>query len=122
MADEPKAKPAPKRSFFKKPSWQTAAKTEGATQDIFSHSNDYANIVAEKARRLKEEEDRRKAEEAKKKAELESEKIATEDHDRKRRKVSLDPDASPNRMSRGPSSSRKAGDKKYVIGMSLSFE
>ncbi|KAF2259847.1 hypothetical protein CC78DRAFT_536815 [Lojkania enalia] len=61
--------PPKKRSFFKKAAWQTAVKPEDSKdKDIFSHSNEYKDIVAEEARRKKErqarhEEQKRKEDE-----------------------------------------------------------
>jgi len=57
----PAPAPAPKkRSLFKRAAWQDAAKKEN--EDIFSHSNEFKDIVAEQDRR-RDEERRRKEEE-----------------------------------------------------------
>jgi hypothetical protein len=142
MSDQPKADPtpaptaAPRRSFFKKSSWQTAVKTEGAKQDIFSHSSDYGNIVAEKARRQQErrqkeeEENKRASERANMQAEMEAEarrevnrrnsaaakreKAYIENYDRKRQKVSAELGGSPNSAARGPGGAIKEEDKKNI--------
>jgi hypothetical protein len=62
--------PPKKRSFFKKPSWQSETKSENKDAgdvDFFSHSGDYKDIVAEQAKRRKEklvkEEEKRKRKE-----------------------------------------------------------
>ncbi|EOA80776.1 uncharacterized protein SETTUDRAFT_181954, partial [Exserohilum turcica Et28A] len=47
------AAPPKKRSLFKRPAWQDSPKNEDA--DIFSHSNEFSDIVAEQARRREEE-------------------------------------------------------------------
>ena len=74
------AAPPKKRSFFKKAAWQTQVKPEGEKeQDIFSHSNEFKDIVAEQAKR-KQQEKKVKEEEKKRKHE--------EDRERKRRRIS----------------------------------
>lgn len=73
---EPSAPPPKKRSFFKKAAWQTAVKPEG---DIFSHSNEYKDIVAEEAKRRKEE---------KEKSEAGRKREEEEERERKRRRFS----------------------------------
>lgn len=78
-----------KRSLFKRAAWQDAAKNEGG--DIFSHSNEFNDIVAEEKRR--KEEEKRKHEEAKRKAEEEQKReLAEKQKKGKRRKVSSDYD------------------------------
>lgn len=81
--------PAPKkRSFFKKAAWQTDAKPEGEeNKDMFSHSGEYAEIVAEEARRKKAEKARLKKEEESKKMKIEEENRRTrlEEENRKRK-------------------------------------
>jgi hypothetical protein len=67
-----------KRSIFKRAAWQDAPKSD---DDIFSHSKEFNDIVAEQARlqredRRKEEEDRRRKH--------------SEPHERKRRRTSDD--------------------------------
>jgi hypothetical protein len=83
MTDTTPGAPAPKkRSLFKRAAWQDKPKAEN--EDIFSHSNEFTNIVAEQTRlkaekrlqRLKEKEKEKQAGQA----------------DRKRRKVSNDHD------------------------------
>jgi hypothetical protein len=82
MSDPSKSAPAPKkRSLFKRAAWQDAPKND--EEDIFSHSKDFKNIVAEQNRT--EAEKRRKAEEDR------ARKHAARG-DRKRRKVSTDHD------------------------------
>lgn len=83
--------PAPrKRSLFKRAAWQDAAKKEG--EDMFSHSNEFKDIVAEESRQR--EEDKRKHAEAKRKAEeeekLEHARKRDKDKRDKRRKVSAE--------------------------------
>ena len=79
-----------KRSLFKRAAWQDAAKKEGG--DIFSHSNEFSDIVAEEKKR--KEEEKRKHEEAKRKAEEEQKRELVEKQEKKgkRRKVSNDYD------------------------------
>ncbi|KAF2657323.1 hypothetical protein K491DRAFT_626748 [Lophiostoma macrostomum CBS 122681] len=66
--------PPKKRSFFKKAAWQTNVKPEGEKeQNVFSHSNEFKDIVAEQTRR-KQEEKKLKEEEKKRKREEERER------------------------------------------------
>lgn len=91
MTDATKGAPVPKkRSLFKRAAWQDAAKKEN--EDIFSHSNEFKDIVAEESRR--KEEVKRKEAEAKRKAEEERRRETAERQDKKgkRRKVSADSD------------------------------
>ncbi|KAF2441015.1 hypothetical protein P171DRAFT_434710 [Karstenula rhodostoma CBS 690.94] len=75
------AAPPKRRAFgFKKAAWQTAPKKD--EQDMFSHSNEFQDIVAEQAKR---KEEKKKAEEAQK-------RTAEEERHRKRRKVSVESD------------------------------
>lgn len=75
--------------MFKRAAWQDAAKEEG---DIFSHSNEFNDIVAEEKRR--KEEAKKKHEEAKRQAEEERKRELGEKQEKKgkRRKVSSDYD------------------------------
>jgi hypothetical protein len=74
------AAPPKKRSFFKKAAWQTKVKPEGEKeQDIFSHSKEFSDVVAEQAKR-KQQEKKLKEEEKKRKHE--------EERERKRRRIS----------------------------------
>jgi hypothetical protein len=83
------AAPAPKkRSFFKKAAWQTTTpKVEGEKeQDMFSHSHDFRDLIAEESKRKNAERlevERQKAEEVRLKAEKELGK-------KKKRKLSID--------------------------------
>jgi hypothetical protein len=90
MTDAAGAPPPKKRSLFKRAAWQDAAKKEN--EDIFSHSNEFKDIVAEENRR--KEEERRKQNEAKRKTEEEQrrEQVAKQESKGKRRKVSTDYD------------------------------
>jgi hypothetical protein len=91
MTDATSGAPAPKkRTLFKRAAWQDAAKKEN--EDIFSHSNEFSNIIAEESRR--KEEAKRKHAEAKRKAEEEQRREQAEKQDKKgkRRKVSTDYD------------------------------
>jgi hypothetical protein len=84
MADTPEGAPVPKkRSLFKRAAWQDAPKKEGEGEDMFSHANEFKNIVAQQNKR--EEEKRRKANEERKRRQ-------NGQVDRKRRKVSSDHD------------------------------
>lgn len=70
-----------KRTFgFKKAAWQTAPKKD--EQDMFSHSNEFQDIVAEQAKR---QEDKKKAEEA-----LKQKQKAEEERNGKKRKVTVE--------------------------------
>ena len=82
MTDATTGAPAPKkRSLFKRAAWQDAAKKEN--EDMFSHSNEFKDIIAEENRRK---------EEAKRKAEEEEKRLQVEKHNKKgkRRKVSAE--------------------------------
>jgi hypothetical protein len=82
MTDSTKGAPAPKkRSLFKRAAWQDTPHTEGEGEDMFSHANEFQNIVAEQNKR--EAEKRKKAAEERKRK---HDGMA----DRKRRKVSVD--------------------------------
>ncbi|KAJ4344725.1 uncharacterized protein N0V89_012469 [Didymosphaeria variabile] len=75
------AAPPKKRSFgFKKAAWQTAPKNDA--QDLFSHSNEFQDIVAEEEKRRTEQ---KKAEEAQKR------KVEKE-RELKKRKLSVERD------------------------------
>lgn len=95
MTDE---QPKKKRFGFKKAAWQTAP-TTGAQEDMFSHSREYKDIIAEETKRKNEE--KRKAEEEKqrKAEELRQRKIKEErqtaedgEQRRKRRRISTEPE------------------------------
>lgn len=81
MSDTTKAPAPKKRSLFKRAAWQDAPAHEG--EDIFSHSNEFKNIVAEQNR--VEAEKRQKAEE-------DGKRKQAAQGDWKRRKVSNDHD------------------------------
>ncbi|KAH9860676.1 hypothetical protein J1614_012008 [Plenodomus biglobosus] len=83
MTDPTTAAPAPKkRSLFKRAAWQDAAKKED--EDMFSHSNEFKDIVAEQNRR--QEEEKRKAEEEAKQRKA----SVSRESKSKRRKVSTE--------------------------------
>lgn len=89
MTEATTGAPAPKkRALFKRAAWQDAAKKEN--EDMFSHSNEFKDIVAEENRR--KEKEREKQAEAKRKAEEEEKRAQAEKHDKKgkRRKVSAE--------------------------------
>lgn len=89
MTEATAGAPAPKkRSLFKRAAWQDAAKKED--EDMFSHSNEFKDIVAEENRRREEE--KRKQVEVKRKTEEQEKRAQAEKHDKKgkRRKVSAD--------------------------------
>jgi hypothetical protein len=73
------AGPPKKRSLFKRAAWQDAPKKDG--DDMFSHSNEFNDIVAEQARIRAEE---------KKKAEAARKRKHCEPRDQKRRRISND--------------------------------
>ncbi|CAG5175327.1 uncharacterized protein ALTATR162_LOCUS8049 [Alternaria atra] len=73
------AAPPKKRSLFKRAAWQDAPKKDG--EDMFSHSNEFSDIVAEQARIRAEE---------KKKAEAARKRKHSEPRDQKRRRISND--------------------------------
>jgi hypothetical protein len=102
------APPPKKRSFFKKAAWQTEAKADpGKEEDMFSHSNEFRDIVNEEKQRKKREkllaEDKRKPK--------------PKEHDRKRRKVSPHNEDSKEPKSGSGSSPRscRKENKLYVI-------
>lgn len=80
------APPTKKRSLFKRAAWQDAAKKEN--EDIFSHSNEFSNIVAEENKRKVEAKEKRQAE-AKRQAEEGKKREQAEKQDKKgkRRRV-----------------------------------
>jgi hypothetical protein len=85
MTDTTPGAPAPKkRSLFKRAAWQDKPKAEN--DDIFSHSNEFNNIVAEQTRLQAEKRLQRLKEKEKEKEKQ------TGQADRKRRKVSNDHD------------------------------
>ena len=105
MTDASASAPAPKkRSFFKRAAWQDAEKKEG--EDIFSHSSEFKDIVAEQARRR--EEDKRKEEAAKRKQ--------AEQRESKRRRVSDEAEPPTLTKSESASSARatRAASKAYA--------
>ncbi|KAF2684763.1 hypothetical protein K458DRAFT_431068 [Lentithecium fluviatile CBS 122367] len=76
------AAPRKKRFAFKKAAWQTAPKADRKEEtDMFSHSNEFRDIVAEQTQRKHEE---------KKKAEESRKRKLDEERERKRRKVSTE--------------------------------
>jgi hypothetical protein len=85
-----------KRSIFKRAAWQDAPKSD---DDIFSHSREFNDIVAEQARLQRE--DRRKEEEERRRKHLEP-------HERKRRRTSDDAKASTPLQSASGSEARPA--------------
>ncbi|KZM23003.1 uncharacterized protein EKO05_0008245 [Ascochyta rabiei] len=89
MMETTSGAPAPKkRSLFKRAAWQDAAKKE--SEDIFSHSNEFKDIVAEENRQ--KEEVKRKQAEAQRKAEEQQKRKQAETQEKKskRRRVSTD--------------------------------
>jgi hypothetical protein len=94
------AAPAPKKKkfAFKKAAWQTAPKSEEKAVDLFSHSNEFRDIVADQAQR--------KDEERRKKADEERRRKADEERGRKRRKISTEEPENPPRS--GSASSPRA--------------
>ncbi|OAL53163.1 hypothetical protein IQ07DRAFT_585105 [Pyrenochaeta sp. DS3sAY3a] len=85
MADDAPPVPAPKkRSLFKRAAWQDAATDE--TGDMFSHANEFQDIVAEQARRRQEEEQA---------AERERQRRQEARREKKRRKVSTEAHEAP---------------------------
>ncbi|PSN60382.1 hypothetical protein BS50DRAFT_614100 [Corynespora cassiicola Philippines] len=78
------AAPPKKRSFFKKAAWQSTKTEDEKQPDLFSHSSEYTDIVAEETRRKNEE--KRKAEAARRHRE------EVEEVERKRRKISIEHD------------------------------
>ena len=88
--------PTKKRSLFKRAAWQDAPKKEN--EDIFSHSNEFPDIIAAQTKRKAEE---RKAVEATK------QRKNPEPQDRKRRRISNDDDG-PALLKCGSSSKPRA--------------
>ena len=73
--------PKKKKFGFKKAAWQTDAPAAGKDDDMFSHSRDFAAIVADQAKRNKA-----KREEEKEKAEAERRRKADEQQRKKKRR------------------------------------
>lgn len=108
MTDTPAPAPTTKkRSIFKRAAWQDSSKKEG--DDIFSHSGEFSDIVAEQTRR--QEEEKRKDEERKKRK-------SAEKPESKRRRISTENEESlPLRVEKGNSArlgTDRAGSKAYV--------
>jgi CRISPR/Cas system CSM-associated protein Csm4 (group 5 of RAMP superfamily) len=106
MTDTTESASAPKkRSFFKRAAWQDAPKKEG--QDIFSHSNEFKDIVAEQNKRIEEE--KRKEEEAK-------QRRKAEHAGNKRRRISTENDEPNNTTNEASSGARatRTSSKAYV--------
>jgi len=101
------APPSKKKFAFKKAAWQTAPKAEETAQaDIFSHSNEFQNIVDEQAKR-KDEERKKKAEETRKRK-------ADEELERKRRKMSTEAhEKTPGSGSASSARGRRLSSKGY---------
>ncbi|KAF2112379.1 ubiquitin-2 like Rad60 SUMO-like-domain-containing protein [Lophiotrema nucula] len=101
--ETPPVAPPKKRSFFKKAAWQTTAKEEpGKEKDIFSHSNEYKDVVAEQTKqRLKEKKEKAVREEKKRRAD--------EARDSKKRKLSVEDDDEEVKM---PSSGSQGSGKR----------
>jgi hypothetical protein len=110
MAD-PTASAAPpkKRSLFKRAAWQDAPKTD--SEDMFSHSNEFNDIVAEQARIRAEE---------KKKAEAARKRKHSEPRDQKRRRISNDSEelAPPQTGSASKEQVSRAASKAYAPSLS----
>jgi hypothetical protein len=103
MSNTTKDAPAPKkRSLFKRAAWQDAPKDD--EEDIFSHSKDFKNIVAEQNRIEAEK---------KKKADEDRARQQAARGARKRRKVSTDHDdiMLPGSGSGSPSHADRSGSK-----------
>jgi hypothetical protein len=71
------APPPKKRSLFKRAAWQDAPKKDN--EDIFSHSNEFPDMMAAQNKRKSAE---------KREAEASRQRKASEPHDRKRRRIS----------------------------------
>lgn len=98
MTDTTTSAPAPKkRSLFKRAAWQDAPKQDG---DIFSHSNEFNDIVAEQNRRREEE---------KRKDDRVRQRKNSEPREKKRRRVSTE-NEKPS-LPKGESSSSARADK-----------
>lgn len=103
MVDSTEGAPAPKkRSLFKRAAWQDAPKSDNV--DMFSHSNEFGDIVAEQNKRKEEEERARKAAAAQARRQ-------PEQNDKKRRKVSIEAEdiSKPDSPSRSRSKVEDAG-------------
>ena len=84
-------------SLFNRPKWATQAKDEAeSTQDIFSHSRSYADVVAEEQRRKKAREQKEKIKQERKerrtsaKREAEEEENMKDSSSPKRRRITLE--------------------------------
>ncbi|KAL6706855.1 hypothetical protein ACN47E_004998 [Coniothyrium glycines] len=94
MTETTETAPAPapkKRSFFKRAAWQDSAKKDG--DDIFSHSNEFQDIVAEQTRRREEERQKEKEKEKERERDEQSrQQKQAGKPERKRRRVSTEND------------------------------
>ena len=78
--------PPKKRSLFKRPAWQDTSKDDDA--DIFSHSNEFSDIVADEARRRaqqKQQEDEERKKKKKQEQARHARKQATSRESKRRR-------------------------------------
>ncbi|EUC45773.1 hypothetical protein COCMIDRAFT_94669 [Bipolaris oryzae ATCC 44560] len=90
------AAPPKKRSLFKRPAWQDSPKDDDA--DIFSHSNEFADIIADEARRRAEEKKQDETRRARKHSQpRDSKRRRTSDQDDKKATASSTLKASPGR-------------------------
>lgn len=105
MTDTTQGASAPKkRPLFKRAAWQDAAKTEG--EDMFSHANEFKDLVVEQARCKDEEEQ---------KAERERRRRQIEQRERKRRKVSpLNEEPIVPKSGSGSRPRKRTGSKAYA--------
>lgn len=108
-ANGPNAAAPKKRSFFKKAAWQTSDRAE-KNEDIFSHSNEFKDIVAEEKRRKREE----------KRIKDEKRRKSNESHERKRRKLSEEGEDVKLPSGGGSSSGRAIKDDSRAYVQSLS--
>ncbi|XP_014552286.1 hypothetical protein COCVIDRAFT_41534 [Bipolaris victoriae FI3] len=92
----PSAAPPKKRSLFKRPAWQDSPKDDDA--DIFSHSNEFADIIADEARRRAEEKKQEETRRARKHSQpRDSKRRRTSDSDDKKAIASSTLKTSPGR-------------------------
>ncbi|KAF2003465.1 hypothetical protein P154DRAFT_520076 [Amniculicola lignicola CBS 123094] len=86
---EPDAPPK-KRSFFKKAAWQKVKGEGEKEKDIFSHSSEFKDVIAEEARRIQKEKEQELARKEKERLRKEERRKAKEEEEQesKRRKVS----------------------------------
>jgi hypothetical protein len=106
MTDTTQGAPPPKkRSLFKRAAWQDKPKAEN--EDIFSHSNEFTNIVAEQTRLQAEKRQQRLKEKQASQADRKRRKVSN-DHDEPKQDASALSGSGPSGSGRASRTSTKA--------------